>query len=448
VVAASHSDMTVCDRSAGKSSDRTTIYAEKLCMTKPRINRREFVGTGTAVATAMTSHLVATSSFGMGESRQQVPRIALSYVNPYLKYTADGRVSAREFFDATVAELPWMQAGASRLLAGGVRLVVLSHGINAPNLFPGAAGVDLMLRCLDALDVAIEQHPRCALVRSKSDLGEAMREDKLAVVLQLTGAPINGSLQVLRTYARLGVRSIHPFIRNSPLGGDSSVPEATLTPAGRDAVKEMERCSILVDLAHANDRTFREVMRIAKRPVLDSHTACRALRDLPRNRTDDQLRAIASTGGVVGIHFASQLLADMTNDPAYPAWRKVIADVPATEARMLQRFPEPYAYMAHRYDALNWPVSTAGAIEDGVKVPRVPPSKLVDHIEHMVEVAGIDHVGIGSDYALSNICAGVETADKLPNLAAALRSRGYRQTELAKIMGGNLFRLFEETLPT
>jgi len=416
-------------------------------MTKPKMTRREFVGEGTVLTTAMASQLVAAPSFGMEESHQQVPGIALSYVNPYLKYTPDGRVSAREFFDASVAELPWMQAGAPRLLAGGVRLVVLSHGINDPNLFPGAAGVDLMLRCLDALEVSVQQHPRCTLIRSKSELREAMREDKLAVVLHLTGAPINGSLQVLRTYARLGVRSIHPFIRNSPLGGDSSSPEATLTPAGREAIKEMERCSILVDLAHANDPTFREVMGIAKHPVLDSHTACRALRDLPRNRTDDQLRAIASTGGVVGIHFSSLLLADLTNDPAYPAWRKVIANVPATEARMRQRFPEPYAYMAHRYDALNWPVSTAGAIDDGVKVPRAPLSKLVDHIEHMVEVAGIDHVGIGSDYALSNICAGVETADKLPNLAAALRKRGYRQPELTKIMGGNLFRLFEEVLP-
>jgi len=182
--------------------------------------------------------------------------------------------------------------------------------------------------------------------------------------------------------------------------------------------------------------------------VLDSHTACRALRDLPRNRTDDQLRAIARAGGVVGVHFASQLLADLTDDPAYPAWRKIIAGVAPTEARMRERFPDPFAYLAHRYDALNWPKATGGAVEDGIPVPRATLSRLVDHIEHMIEVAGVDHVGIGSDYALSNICAGVETADKLPDLAAALRRRGYGGSELAKIMGGNLLRLFNQVLPT
>jgi membrane dipeptidase len=115
---------------------------------------------------------------------------------------------------------------------------------------------------------------------------------------------------------------------------------------------------------------------------------------------------------------------------------------------MLRQFPEPFAYLAHRYDPWNWPLCTAGARDEGVKVPRATLAKLVDHIEHMVEVAGIDHVCIGSDYALSNICAGVESADKLPNLAAALHDRGYREKELAKILCGNLVRLFEEVLPT
>ena len=416
-------------------------------MSNEWINRRKFLCQGSALTIAATGHLLVAPSSGAEASLGEAPPIALSYVNPYVEYTPDGVACARKFFEATVAELPWMQAGIPRLISGGVRLVVLSHGINDPRLFPGAAGVDLMLRCLDALTEAAEKNPRCALIRNKADLRQAAGNDKLAVVLHLTGAPINGSLQVLRSYARLGIRAIHPFIRNSPLGGDSSSAEATLTTLGRQAIREMERCAILVDLAHANDRTFREVMRITKKPVLDSHTACRALRDLPRNRTDEQLRAIAATGGVVGVHFASQLLADLTDHPAYPAWRRIITSVPETEARMRERFPEPYAYMAHRYDALNWPLATGGAVEDGVTVPRATLSRLVEHIEHMIDVAGIDHVGIGSDYALSNICAGVETADKLPGLATALRRRGYQGPDLAKIMGENLLRLFEETLP-
>jgi len=411
------------------------------------LNRRAFLCQGSMLSAAMASHLMAALSPGAEPSSDRLTPFALSYVNPYLRYTPGGVVSAQSFFEPTAEELPWMQAGIPRLIAGGVRLVVLSHGVNDPDLFLGASAVDLMTRCLDALTVAAEEHPRCALVRNRGELRAAGALDKLAVVLHLTGAPINGSLQVLRAYARLGVRAIHPFIRNSPLGGDSAMPEATLTPLGRQAIREMERAAIVVDLAHANDPTFREVMQIATKPVLDSHTACRALRDLPRNRTDEQLRAIASSGGVAGVHFASQLLSDLSDDPAYRPWRKIIAGVAPTEARMRERFPEPWAYLAHRYDALNWPKATGGAVEDGVTVPRATLSRLVDHVEHMIEVAGVDHVCIGSDYALSNICAGVETADKLPDLAAALRRRGYGEADLGKVMGGNLLRLFNEVLP-
>jgi membrane dipeptidase len=418
-------------------------------MATPQIDRRQFVRNGSMLLAAAAAGRTAPAEPAESKwARAPNPGVALSYVNPYLEYSPDGRVSARTFFEAGVDEAPWLQAGVSRMLNGGVQLVVLSHGVNDPDLLPGAAGVDFMLRCLDALDVAVSKHPRCALIRTAGELRRAADQNKLAIVLHLTGAPISGSIQILRAYGRLGVRAIHPFIRNSPLGGDSASPGAELTPLGREAVREMERASILVDVAHANDVTFRQVMRIARRPVIDSHTACRSIRNLHRNRTDEQLRAIAATGGAVGVHFGSQLLADVTKHPAYPAWREIIDDVPNREARMRQRFPEPYAYLAHRYDAMNWPVSTAGGVPDEIKPPRAALSQLVDHIEHMVDAAGIDHVCIGSDYALSNICAGVETADKLANLAAALRQRGYGQPELDKILRGNLNRVLADVLPT
>ena len=257
--------------------------------TNEKMKRRSFLGKCSAFTAGLASSLSAPLLSGANKPNPELTSIALSYVNPYLEYSADGTVDAAAFFEAKLDE-QW-QISPAHMLAGGVRLVILSPGFNDPDVFPGAAGVDLMIRCLDAVSMAAEKHPDCVLVRTAADLrGLEKSAEKLGIVLHLTGLAIHGSLQILRSYARMGVRSIHPFIRSSPFGGDAEDMSVELTPLGREVILEMERNDILVDLAHANDRTCDAVLKMATRPVLDSHTACRALVDLPRNRTDDQLR--------------------------------------------------------------------------------------------------------------------------------------------------------------
>src|SRR5690606_26662148 len=125
---------------------------------------------------------------------------ALSYVNVSLDHRPDGVIDAHDFFRGRGKKVVHMQAAVSQMLRGGVRLVILSHGINDPDILPDAVGVEYMLRCLDAVLTQIESHDRCVLVRTASDLRRAQRDDKLAVVLHLTGCPIHESPQVLRTY--------------------------------------------------------------------------------------------------------------------------------------------------------------------------------------------------------------------------------------------------------
>ncbi len=372
--------------------------------------------------------------------------LGLSYVNPHLLVTAEGNVSAQSYFTGPIAKTSYMQASVAQMIKGGVKLVCLSHGINDPELFAGSLGVEYMLRCIDAVVESAGADSRCVFVRRKADLLQAEEQDKLAIVLHITGCWINGSLQTLRSYARMGVTGMHPLVREAAIGGHYNLPGAPgLTALGKDVIREMERMSMLVDTAHASDRSFRDILRIARRPILDSHTGARALVNTTRNRTDDQLRAIAATGGVAGVHFASQLLSThVSEDPRRTA---IIAEVKKRVGVMRKRYVNPYEFLEQRYDPWKWSRSVGGAVEDGIEPPRAQLESLIEHIEHMVEVAGVDHVCLGSDYALGNTCGGVQTADQLPALVKSLRERGYSAEEVHKLGYTNLRRIVFEALP-
>lgn len=369
--------------------------------------------------------------------------VVLGYVNPGFTYHRGGFVSARPYF----TQAPSAQGSIPRLRKGGTDIIVCSHGINDKTRFLGDEGVDYMLRCLDALTTEIERRAETVLIQTRRDMDRAVRETKFGIILHLTGAPINGSLAVLRAYGRLGIRGIHPFCDDPAIGGFAYGSARTgLKPWGREIIREMERLSMVVDLAHTNDRTFWQVLRVVTKPVIDSHTACRKFVNVDRNCTDDQLRAIAETGGVSGVHFSSQFLEPLdnrsrkTNEKALRAFHKKLAT-------MEQRYKDPYEFLSHRWDPMEWPKSLGGAIEDGTEIRRATIRKLLEHLDHMVEVAGINHVGIGADYDLGDTCGGLETADKLPNLTLELARRGYRAEDIRKILGGNFLRVYRQALP-
>ncbi|MBI4026817.1 MAG: membrane dipeptidase [Verrucomicrobia bacterium] len=373
--------------------------------------------------------------------------VVLGYVNPGLIYRhhPDG-VSAHDF----IAGRPGCGQGTVwRMRKGGVDLVVLSHGNIDPKRFPDSAEVDYMLRCFDALITEIKKSPDLQLILTKSDLDYSIQKKKFGVLLHLGGMPINNSLAVLRMYQRLGIRGAHPFVSDLKIGGEGyGSPRVGLKPWGRAIIREMERLSILVDLTHTNDRTFAQVMRMVKKPVIDSHTCCRALARVyrQRNRTDEQMRLIAQTGGVIGVHFSSAFIEKMRLDESQK-YKRLIGAFRKKLARMERKFKDPYEFISHRWDPWEWSKALGGAVADGIEIRRTTIARLVDHLEHIAEVAGINHVGIGSDYDLGDTCGGVETADKLPNLTAELVQRGYQKEEIRKILGGNFLRVFRQCLP-
>lgn len=367
--------------------------------------------------------------------------VSLSYVNPWIEYSPHG-VSARRYFTESAA---WMEASIPMMRRGGVDLVVLSHGNPDPGRLPGAAGFDCLAKCFDAIIQEIERDKNCFLVLSKSDLDRVGRSGKMGILLGITVGPLNYDLAELRNYFRLGVRTVHPFGNDPLVGGYADGPkELGLNRFGREVIREMERLGILVDVAHTNDRTYSEVLRYAKRPLINSHTNCRKLADYQRCSTDSQLRAMARQGGVIGVHFG---FTDILKPVDQTAYDKMMKGFARKMASLEKKYREPYEYLQHRNDPFEWPICIGGAIDDGTPIHREPISSVGNHIEHMVKVAGINHVCIGTDYSSGSMPEGVETTETLVNLTAEMLRRGFSEQDVKKIWGGNFLRLLRQCLP-
>ena len=205
-----------------------------------------------------------------------------------------------------------------------------------------------------------------------------------------------------------------------------------LTPFGRQVIAEMNRLGMMVDLSHVSDRTFSDVLAVTRAPVLVSHSSARALTASHRNLTDAQLRALAANGGVCMVNFYSAFIDESyrtawaAQKPALLAAHKALAADYAARGT-----PVPY-HIAGRLDR-----------DFAARLPRPPLSSLIAHFDHIIQVAGIDHVGLGSDF--DGICAlpeGINSAADLPKLTAALLARGHSPADLHKLLGANLLRLF------
>jgi membrane dipeptidase len=208
-----------------------------------------------------------------------------------------------------------------------------------------------------------------------------------------------------------------------------------LTEGGKQFVREMNRLGMLVDISHVADKTFYDTIAVTKAPVIASHSSARALTNHPRNMTDDMLRAVAKNGGVVQVNFYNAFIDDN--------YRK------AAEAQMKDREAAVKAYDDQQKAAgktVNYLDSDRIEREWAAKIPRPPLSALIDHIDHIAKVAGIDHVGLGSDFdGVSGATPeGIDSAADLPKITQALLDRGYKADDIRKILGANLLRVFGE----
>jgi len=300
----------------------------------------------------------------------------------------------------------------------------------------------------DLIDSVYEQaarHPdRMMMAFSVADIERAHKEHKLAALMGIEGGhSIENDMHLLRDYYRLGVRYMTLSWSNTNEWADSSgdINDSKiehhngLTDFGKQVVVEMNRLGMMVDISHVADKTFWDAIATTKAPVIASHSSARALVDAPRNMTDDMLRAVAKNGGVVQVNFYSGF-----DDQSY--WD-------ASRAQAKERDAAIEAFIAKK-KAEGQPVTYLDTDrierEWTAKLPRPPFKVLIDHIDHIAKVAGVDYVGLGSDFdGVSGATPqGMDSAADLPKITQALLDRGYSADDIKKILGGNLLRVFRQ----
>jgi len=301
---------------------------------------------------------------------------------------------------------------------------------------------DLIHRALDLIDVVDEQ------VRRHSDvLGMATTADeivrvhlqgKFAILMGVEGGHIvEDDLRVLDIYYRLGVRYMTLTHTANTDWADSSGDRPKwngLTDFGKQVVERMNRLGMMVDISHVSDKTFYDALAVSKAPVIASHSSCRALCDVPRNMSDDMIRALAKNGGVIDINFYSGFLSQAYADAYKKIEKELDTNLAAARAR--------YAGQGKRLPYLEEEKIEQALIKD---LPAPSYTVIADHIDHAVKVGGIDHVGLGSDFdGIDSAPKGMEDVSKLPDLVRELARRGYSEQDLRKILGGNLLRVMRQ----
>jgi membrane dipeptidase len=300
----------------------------------------------------------------------------------------------------------------------------------------------------DLIDSVYEQaarHPdRMIMAFSVADIERAHKEHKLAALMGIEGGhSIENDMHLLRDYYRLGVRYMTLSWSNTNEWADSSGdiddPKIQhhngLTDFGKQVVLEMNRLGMMIDISHVADKTFWDAIATTKAPVIASHSSARALVDAPRNMTDDMLRAVAKNGGVVQVNFFSGFV-DQDYRNAMLAQEKEQAAAIKNYGDSLKAQGKPVNYIEVNRIEREWMA----------KIPRPPFKSLIDHIDHIAKVAGVDHVGLGSDFdGVSGATPqGMDSAADLPKITQALLDRGYNADDIRKILGGNLLRVFRQ----
>ena len=301
---------------------------------------------------------------------------------------------------------------------------------------------------LDLIDSVYQQaarHPdRMIMAFSVEDIERAHKQKKLAALMGIEGGhSIENDIHLLRDFYRLGVRYMTLSWSNTNEWADSSgdINDAEiqhhngLTDFGKQVVLEMNRLGMMVDISHVADKTFWDAIATSKAPLIASHSSARALTNAPRNMTDDMLRAVAKNGGVVNVNFFSGFL-DQNYWNADQAQAKAQAAGIHDYLEKLRAEGKQVTFADEDQITREWVA----------KIPRPPFTALIDHIDHIAKVAGVDHVGLGSDFdGVSGATpVGMDSAADLPKITQALLDRGYSADDIRKVLGGNTLRVFRE----
>ncbi len=293
------------------------------------------------------------------------------------------------------------------------------------------------LEIFDAIHKNVEKNKAVAeIAYSPADAYRIKKEGKISVFIGMeNGYPVGKDISRIKWYYELGARYITLcHSRNNDICDSSTDPKGPehngLSPFGTEVVKEMNRLGMMIDVSHISDKSFFDVLKVSKAPVIASHSSCRALCESPRNLSDDMLLSLKENGGVIQICILSNYIKTPDPNPELDAKVKELrtryGEYNALSEEMKNMMRKEYREIQKKYEKL-------ATVKD-----------VVDHIDHAVQVIGIDYVGIGTDFDGGGGVEGCRTVADMKNITIELLRRGYTKAEIAKIWGGNVMRVFSK----
>jgi membrane dipeptidase len=332
---------------------------------------------------------------------------------------------------------------AVRAKEGGLDAQFFSIWVE-PELF-GSSGPRAMKRAdvqIEAVRALAAKHPETwELATTAADARRIAASGKIAAFMGLEGGyAIDEKLENVKRYYQMGVRYMSGAwsVSTSWAGssGDELGKTRGLTDFGKEVIREMNRLGMMIDVSHLSDKAFWDIVSTSTKPVIATHSGCRAIADVPRNLTDEMIVALAKTGGVVNVIFYPEHI-----EPGYSEKKKKVdGEIASTVQRASEDEKGDAAHKKLARDRVRR--------EEYLKrLPGVSVSRIVDHIDHIVKLVGIDHVGIGSDFdGIQAVPADLKSVADLPNLTKELIKRGYAEADIDKILGGNMLRVMEEVI--
>ncbi|UCF05890.1 MAG: dipeptidase [bacterium] len=345
-----------------------------------------------------------------------------------MRLVGEERIDLGERHESGHMDLP-------RMAEGGLDAQIFACFLS-PEL-PKETWIKRVLQMIDAVWEQANRHPnRLEVALKGTDVRRIVDGGKVAAIIGIEGGhAIMDDLCVLRNYYRLGVRCMTLTWNNTNNWADSSTDTMRwggLNELGRKVVGEMDRLGMIIDCSHVSDSTLFDVFETTTNPVLISHSCARALADVARNVSDDGLRALKENGGVICVNYFPGFIDKVYFEQAVKLWEELRADIDKFASR----------YGGDRGKTRR---ELRPAFREKMAAVRKPTiSDLIDHIDYIVGIIGIDHVGLGSDFdGISFGPEGLEDVSRLPAITEELARRGYSDGDIRKILGGNLLRLVE-----
>jgi len=324
-----------------------------------------------------------------------------------------------------------------RMKEGGMNAIFFSIWIDGRTMGPPA--IQKALDQIDAVHENVRKNSKDMMfARTAADVRKAHAEGKIAALIGVEGGHMIGNdIRMVRIFSDLGVRymTLSHFYNDEWADSSTDKPAHNgLTDYGKEIVREMNRQGMMVDISHVSDKTFYDALEVSNAPLIASHSSCRAICNHPRDMTDEMIKALAAKGGVIQINYEKSFI-----DEAYrQASEKVSGGVVAMFDQLKKQCGDDEECLGKKMNEMEKQATAEG------KLPRVSWEKIVEHIDHVVKLAGADHVGLGSDFDGATMPEGMDDCTQLPKITEALMRKGYSDDDIRKILGGNLLRVMEQ----